>query len=167
MHLESGIYGNFAAGYMKDDALSTDNGFQLGAIPDDRSTFYAFELGIEKKWHELGKTTVFGQYYHNDGGSQDRTVIAVSNGFAWNDPTQTAANAAIGVENGDVKYSTLESYGLGVIQGIDKAAMHVYVVYRHYEGDVLTTGTLANGFAGTKFELDDLDVAMGGAIIKF
>ena len=167
MHHDSGIYGNFAAGYMKDDALRTDPGFQAGATPDIRSTFYAFELGIEKKWHDLGKTTIFGQYYHNDGGSQDRTVIAVSNGFAWNDPTQTAANAAIGVENGDVKNSTLESYGLGVIQGIDKAAMHVYVVYRHYEGDVLTTGTAGNGFNGTKFELDDLDVAMGGALIKF
>ena len=23
----------------------------------------------------LGKTTLFGQYYHNNGGSQDRTVI--------------------------------------------------------------------------------------------
>ena len=28
MHIESGIYGNFAAGYMKDDALNTDPGFQ-------------------------------------------------------------------------------------------------------------------------------------------
>ena len=44
--------------------------------------------------------------------------------------------------------------------------MHVYVVYRHYEGDILTAGATLAG-AGTKFELDDLDVAMGGAIIKF
>ena len=28
MHIESGIYGNFAAGYMEDDALKTDPGFQ-------------------------------------------------------------------------------------------------------------------------------------------
>ena len=27
MHLESGLYGNFAAGYMKDDAINTDPGF--------------------------------------------------------------------------------------------------------------------------------------------
>ncbi len=43
--------------------------------------------------------------------------------------------------------------------------MHVYLVYRHYEGDILTTGVGAT--PGTKFELDDLDVAMSGAIIKF
>ena len=28
MHLESGFYGNFAAGYMKDDAIKTDPGFK-------------------------------------------------------------------------------------------------------------------------------------------
>ncbi len=53
MHIESGLYANFGAGYMKDDGLNTDPGFQAGAIPDDRSSFYAFEVGIEKKWHEL------------------------------------------------------------------------------------------------------------------
>ena len=121
------------------------------------------KLGIEKKWHELGKTTIFGQYYRNEGGSQDRTVITVPNGFAWND-AETKATPAGTFSNGDIQSSTLESFGLGVIQGIDKAAMHVYVVYRHYEGDILTTGTAG---AGTKIELDDLDVAMGGAIIKF
>ena len=172
MHLESGIYGNFAAGYMQDDAINTDPGFlPASAVPDDRSNFYAFEVGIEKKWHELGKTTIFGQYYRNEGGSQDRTVTTVEPGCPWNDPTNTpggggsAGNACNGVESGDLQSSTLQSFGLGVIQGIDKAAMHVYVVYRHYEGDLFTTGD-ANGPA-SKIELDDLDVAMGGAIIKF
>ena len=88
MHVESGIYGNFAAGYMKDDAIEHRSRLPGSVpIPDDRSSFYAFEVGIEKKWHELGKTTLFGQYYHNEGGSQDRTVITVPDGFAWNDPT--------------------------------------------------------------------------------
>ena len=173
MHEKSGIYGNFAAGYMQDDALKTDPGFQAGAVADDRSSFYAFELGVERKWahlEHLGKTTVFGQYYHNEGGSQDRTVTTVTPGAGWNDVTATTGNdPASGnqFENGDIQSSTLRSYGLGVIQSIDKAAMHVYVVYRHYEGDIRTTGTVDNGFAGTNFKLDDLDVAMSGAIIKF
>ena len=50
MHVESGIYGNFAAGYMLDDAINTDPGFTVGANPDDRSDFYAFEVGVERKW---------------------------------------------------------------------------------------------------------------------
>ena len=170
MHIESGIYGNFAAGSLQDDAIKTDPGFlPVGKIPDDSSNFYAFEVGIEKKWHELGKTTLFGQYYRNEGGSQDRTVTTVAAGCAWNDASAAGGaggNPCNDVENGELQSSTLESYGLGVIQAIDKAAMHVYVVYRHYEGDILTAGgTLAT--PGTKIELDDLDVAMGGAIIKF
>ena len=168
MHVESGIYGNFAAGYTQDDAINTDPGIPAGAPLDDRSSFYAFEIGIQKKWHDLGKTTIFGQYYHNEGGSQDRTVTTVTPGSPWIDVTATGdGSAGNGFENGDIQSSTLESFGLGVIQGIDKAAMHVYVVYRHYDGDILTTGTLANGFNGTKFELDDLDVVMSGALIKF
>ena len=95
-------------------------------------------------------------------------MIEVLPGFAWNDVTATdAADPGNGPGNGDLQSSELQSYGLGIIQGIDKASMNVYLVYRHYEGDVLTTGTAGNGFRGTKFELDDLDVAMSGAIIKF
>ncbi len=92
MHIESGIYGNFAAGYMKDDAIE-----HRSRLPSRwaKSRMIAAasmpsKLGIEKKWHELGKTTFFGQYYRNEGGSQDRTVITVPDGFAWNDPENTA-----------------------------------------------------------------------------
>ena len=163
MHSESGVYGNFAAGYTKDDQIQRDVGFTVGANADERSDFYAFELGVERKWkalEHLGKTTFFGQYYHNNGGSQDRTVVPVVNAaLPWNDPLATGAGAS-GPENGDLRSSTIDSYGVGFIQGIDAAAMHVYVVYRRYEGDLTTTN-------GTKFELDDLDVAMSGAIIKF
>ena len=57
----------------------------------------------------------------------------------------------------------LESFGVGVVQGIDDAAMHVYLVYRHYEGEV-TSGT---AIAPVTRDLDELDVVMGGAIIRF
>ncbi len=53
-------------------------------------------------------------------------------------PTADPGN---GLDNGDIQSSELGSYGLGIIQGIDNAAMNVYLVYRHYEGDILTTGT--------------------------
>ena len=110
----------------------------LVGVIDDRSEFYAGEVGIEQKWNELGKTTIFGQYYKNNGGTQDRSF-----------------------NGGDIVESELESFGVGVIQGIDAAAMHVYLTYRHYEGDV------TSGAALTNVELDDLDVVMSGAIIRF
>ena len=95
-------------------------------------------------------------------------MIEVLPGFAWNDVTAVDSDSpGNGPANGDLQSSQIVSYGLGIIQGIDNAAMNVYLVYRHYEGDLLTTGVAGNGFTGTKFELDDLDVAMSGAIIKF
>jgi predicted porin len=167
MHEETGIYGNIAGGYLEDEAMRTDPGFS-GDNPDDRSEFYAFEIGIEKKWWDLGKTTLFGQYYRNEGGSQDRTVTTVADGCAWQDATAaggSSGNVCNDVESGDIQSSTLESFGFGAIQAFDKAGMHVYVVYRHYEGDFKTTGTATTD--PTKVEFDDLDVVMSGAIIKF
>ncbi len=79
MHEDTGIYGNFAAGLMEDEALETDTWLQrqLDGI-ETESYFYAFEAGIEHKWHSLGKTTLYGQYYRNEGGSQDRGVGTVA-----------------------------------------------------------------------------------------
>lgn len=140
MHSPSGIYVNFAAGYMGDNVIGVDPGAGgIAGVVESRSDFYAGEVGIEQKWNALGKTTVFGQYYVNNGGSQDR-------GF----------NGA-----GDIVESELTSWGGGVIQGVDAAAMHLYVTYRHYEADVTAGAGL------TEFEVDDLDVVMGGAIIRF
>lgn len=141
MHAPTGIYVNFAAGYMEDNLISVDPGFNGGSV-DDRSTFYAGEIGIEQKWNALGKTTIFGQYYNNQGGSQDRTFT-------------------VGAATGDIANSELTSYGAGIIQGIDAAAMHVYLTYRHYEADVTV------GPALTDINVDDLDVVMAGAIIRF
>lgn len=150
MHVESGLYVNFGAGYMKDNVISNDGGIPAGiraaGLVDDRYTFYAGEVGIEKKFNDLGKTTIFGQYYKYNGGTVDR-----------------AFNAPVGVD-GDVVTSEIESFGFGVVQGIDAAAMHLYLTYRHYTGDV-THGTSAAAIQTDN--LDDLDVVMGGAIIRF
>ena len=68
---------NFGAGTMQDNVIGVDPGAAgIAAVVKDRSTFYAGEVGIEQKWNDLGKTTIFGQYYKNNGGSQDRTFIA-------------------------------------------------------------------------------------------
>ena len=140
MHTTSGLYVNFGAGYLDDELIASDAGAAaIAAVAEDRSTFYAIEAGIERKFFDHGKTTIFGQYYKNDGGSQDRDF----NGL------------------GDIVESKLESFGVGIVQGIDAAAMHVYLTYRHYEGDVTAGAALTNE------ELDDLDVVMSGAIIRF
>lgn len=149
MHEETGVYFNLAGGRLTDDNIANDPGIPAATRPfiDDEHDFYAGEIGIERKWMSLGKTTLFAQYFKNEGGTLDR-------GFSATGTPGT----------GDIVSSTLESYGIGVVQGIDAAAMHLYLTYRHYEADI----TRADGAGGlVNFDADDLDVVMGGAIIRF
>lgn len=150
MH-ESGIYLNAAGGILTDNLVTRSNRWNGVAGVDDESTFWALEAGIEKKWLPIGKTTLYGQYNQNDTGATTRTVNI--DGFAGSHR---------------VVDSQVQAYGIGVIQGIDAAAMHIYLTYRHYEADMTvmsggdgTTGTLRSP------DLEDLDIVMTGAIIKF
>ncbi len=56
--------------------------------------------------------------------------------------------------------SELTMYGGGIVQGIDAAAMSLYLYYRHYETDYDLEGVATPG-------LEDLDVVVAGGIIKF
>ena len=117
---------------------------------DDVSEFFAFEVGIERKYIELGKTTFFGQYYVNNGGANARRDFDGS-GFA----TGGAGGSR------DILGSNLESFGFGVIQEVSAASMNLYLTYRHTEVDVRLSGAEAQP------EFEDLDVVIGGAIMKF
>ena len=59
--------------------------------------------------------------------------------------------------------------GADIAQGIDNAAMILYLSYRHVEGELQLrqlNGTVANG-AIADAPLDDLDLILSGAVIKF
>lgn len=130
MHEPTGLYAQFAAGYLEDELTPAGR--------DDRSEFFAGEVGIQQKWTPLGKTTVFGQYYNNDGGANSR-------GFGG---------------AGQILNSEVESYSLAVMQGIDAAAMNVYIMYRNVQSEATFTGA---GF----IEYEDIDLVLAGGIIKF
>lgn len=153
MHEETGLYANFAAGWAEDELIDSPGVFTAtGVGADPTSTFYAIEAGIEQKWMSFGKTTIFGQYYDFDGGSNDNRRLDF-----------TATPGA----GGDLRIgsSEIQSYTIGVVQGIDAAAMHVYACYRHFETDV----TLLNGAGAAVADpgVEDLDVFLTGAMIKF
>ncbi len=134
MHEATGLYANFAAGQMQDDAVQ-----DAFATPvDDTYEFWAIEAGIQQKWIPLGKTTVFGQYYNYDGGAIFRNYASV----------------------GRILNSELDIYSLGVMQGLDSAAMHLYAMYRHVESEADTENS-------GHLEFQDVDMFMTGAIIKF
>ncbi len=151
MHSDTGIYFNLAGGAHHDDNVLNDSDI-VGTGADDTSKFWAVEVGIEKKFMELGKTTFFGQYYDLDGGASARITVAGDD----------AINPGIGDAN---FFSTsLQVVGGGVVQELEGAATNLYLYYRHVEGDV----TLVNdGIVSTALPFEDLDVVVGGAIIKF
>ncbi len=159
LHEASGIFVNFAAGEKKDeriDELDVGSRQFAGTGVDDTSRFYAVQGGIEKKFNDLGKTTIYGEYYDFDGGGNaQRSVDAVD-----------AVNPFFGTTS-RIFETGVEMFGVGLAQGIDNAAMTVYLSYRHYEADL----TVMRGTAGQddvlEADLDDLDIVMSGAIIKF
>ena len=64
-------------------------------------------------------------------------------------------------------------WGAGVAQGFDKAALVLYLSYRHVEGDLVLRqldGPSATGVANgdiASSPIEDVDLVFGGGIIKF
>ncbi len=74
-----------------------------------------------------------------------------------------------GVGNWAEWYTDVDLWGVGLAQGIDRAAMLLYLSYRHVEGELQLrqlNGAVANGPIADA-PIDDLDLLMTGAMIKF
>jgi predicted porin len=136
MHQPTGLY--LYAGYGEQKIESLPVGL------DDTSTTWFLQPGIERKWHPIGKTTIFGEYRKDDAGAN-------------------VSAASVPVTRG----SDLTFYAGGVVQNIEAAAMDVYIMYRHAEGDFVNGAAGANGFAGTNIKIDDFDMVISGARIQF
>jgi predicted porin len=139
MHVPTGLYVYGGYGQNRDNRLA-DFG-QVGT--EATSSMWFIQGGIEQKWIPLGKTTVFGEYRHDDGGSK--------NGVA--------------VTGGTLQSTDLNFIGAGVIQNIEPAAMDIYLIYRHAEGDI--TGINALGTVETRTSIDAFDAIQFGALMKF
>ena len=157
LHEKSGLFLNFGTG-LKVDNLIRDTQRFSGTNVDEAQFFWAAQGGVEKKFNDLGKTTIYGEYYNYDGGGGTRRTVRA--GDALN-PT--------GVGNWAEWYTDVDILGAGIAQGIDNAAMILYLSYRHVEGELMLrqlNGTVANGPIANA-PLDDLDLLLTGAVIKF
>lgn len=152
LHEPTGLYTNFAAGWFKDDDVAGNAAF-AGLDADNETTFWAAEAGIRRQWHELGPTTLFGQYYALQGGANARETVAA--GDAINSFGGTSAK---------IYTSDVTMWGVGIAQDISKASIKLYTLYRHFDADVtLTDGATVQA----SNPLESLDIVMTGAIIKF
>lgn len=136
-HTPTGLYLYGGYGHQQDDAED-----RVNALADPTDTTWFVQPGIEKKWFDLGKTTIYGEYRHDDTGSNLGKVT-------------TAGDNSTFIQSGDIDF-----WGGGFIQGIEKADMILYIYYRRAEGDFVNA-------AGTKFDLDDFDLVVTGGKINF
>jgi hypothetical protein len=61
--------------------------------------------------------------------------------------------------------SEVKTWGGGVVQNIEAAAMDLYLIYSHVDGEFTAVNT-GIGIA-TKIDVDNMDLVQGGAMIKF
>jgi hypothetical protein len=135
MHAPTGLYVYGAYGQTLDHGVQA-----ISPTAEDTSTTWFIQGGIEQKWITLGKTTVFGEYRHDDLGSRTGKTLLTANDY---------------VHDGNANF-----WAAGVVQNIENAAMDVYVQYRHADGDLTSS-------AGGSVSLDAFDMVITGARIEF
>jgi predicted porin len=163
LHQATGLFVNVGAGRKKDELLDQTERF-AGTGADDEQTFWALQAGIEQTFNTLGKTTLYGEYYDYSGGAnQRRSIDGIDGG------TADALNPFLAGGDSAIWSSGVRMYGAGIAQGIDSASLILYLSYRHYEAD-LTVRQISGGVASgglADIPLEDLDVVIGGGVIKF
>ncbi|MFA5949865.1 MAG: porin [Hyphomicrobium sp.] len=130
LHIDTGLF--IYAGYGAEEYGN------VPAVFDNQSSVWFVQGGIERKWHPLGKTNLFAEYRHDDAGLAASTTT---------------------IDGARVLSSEVDFWSLGVIQNIEKAAMDLYAMYRHTDGDASTR-------LGTT-EFDDFQMIITGAKIQF
>ena len=107
-----------------------------------------------KSWSPIGTTTIYGEYaeYNNF------YAASLANGVNFNAMNINCVDCI-------VSGSELQRWGLGVVQEIDSAAMHVWLRWQHQDLSV----DLHDNFDGQKYgtSFDDFDLFQAGGIIFF
>jgi len=137
MHKPTGL---FVFGGWGKQHIDTGNPTTENQLVEPDSTTWFIQPGIEQKWISLGKTNIFGEYRHDDAGSNPGKTIASSINF-WQG---------------------------GIIQYIDAAEISLYAVYEHADGDIFGSATLTvNNAPPGRTSLDAFQAGIFGAKINF
>ena len=162
MHVPSGlfIYGL----YQNEQADPTPANFGLGGAADDTSVWY-LKGGIKRTWSPLGATVLFGEYaeYKDQFGAIAGTDLCAAGG-AFNLTGGGVAPVCVANASAFVTNSEVQRWGLGVVQEIDPAAMHLYARWQHLDLDV----DLVNGAgASVSQDFESWDLFQVGGVIFF
>ena len=186
MHVPSGLFAYGLYQHEENEGTSVDfvkgfTGNQFSANVNDTDVWYV-KAGIKKAWMPAGATVLFGEW----GQYQDQFLggqILCSTGIVTDPilgPSVVQADATAGGTacrnnaNVAVTSSTVDRWGLGVVQEIDSAAMHLWVNWQHLSLDTSAvgdgfglTGLGTGNFKRVNQDWEDLDMFMAGGVIFF
>jgi hypothetical protein len=153
----TGLFLNLGGG-MTFEGLLPDTPRYAGTNADLNQIFWATQVGIERRFNDLGKTTIYAEYYDDQGGPTVSRIVGPGDSL---NPTGTGDWA--------MWRSNVNVWGAGLAQGFEDAATIVYLSYRHVSGSLMLRQL--NGAAATgpiaDAPIDDLDLLMTGAVITF
>ena len=104
------------------------------------------KAGIKRAWSPVGATVLFGEWgQYNDmfTGLCPGTIPTTPGGAlcATSLPIGTFANGDADLASAQVTGSEVQRWGLGVVQEIDSAAMHLFARWQHLDLDLDATDT--------------------------
>ena len=158
LHVSSGLFVTGAAANR--ELEGTQNGLVATSYTGPDIRMWWLSAGISKNVTGLGNTVLFGEYGEHQGGLAQQSFlggVSTTNGYC----TVLNGVSTSATSNCDNKVT---SWGLGLIQYVDAAAMEIFATYKVFSFD----GT---GFVGTSAPLNagvhDLQMFIIGTRISF
>lgn len=124
MHKPTGL---FLFGGWGQLSVHTDHVFPAGTEFLPTSNMFFLQPGIEKKWLSVGRTAIFGEYRHDDPGSNPGKTVS----------------------------GNIDFWQGGLVQHFEAADMSMYLVYQHSSGDI--TGNAATAAVGAPVGTSSID----------
>ncbi len=138
-HVPTGLF--LYGAYGHENNSNTTANTALGLLEQPDTDHYYLKAGLRRKWNALGHTVMYGEY----ANYQDMMSPALLG----------PANAAAAV----TASSEVQTWGLGLVQEVDAAAMSLWLTYRSLSGDVTVDGA--------NVDFDELHIVKAGALINF
>jgi Gram-negative porin len=159
--------------------ISDDVNLFRVAVPD--SDVWYVKPFWRKTWSPIGATTLFGEFgqYNDQFNPSFGSVCGAFNGLGGTNIHATCGGGddsnGFNADGVFATGSTMERWGLGVVQEIDSAAMHLFARWQHQDADVDFTAVRFDfdGVNGTQTRehvnqsFDDWDLFQVGGIIFF
>jgi hypothetical protein len=139
-------------------AITATAGNQFGV--SGKSSFWYVMGGWQAKLNPLGSTIFWGQYVDVSGG------LNGNNGVASQVNAGDQMLVGTGLGNAIIRSTNTQSWGLGISQNIDAAAMTLYAGFHNISTEI-NLGATANAARSKSAPIDDMQIFYTGATIKF